>query len=115
MVTVLVDGENVRRSGWPNLSADELVRRCDVWASASGQAAVVVFDGQAPAWESTSRCTVVGTDTGTADDRLVELAREATRPVWLVTSDRELRRRVGSAAERFIGGGSFLRELPTTP
>jgi hypothetical protein len=30
---------------------------------------------------------------------------------WLVTSDRELRERAGSGAERVIGGGSFLRQL----
>jgi len=28
-----------------------------------------------------------------------------------VTSDRELRERAGGAAERVIGGGSFVREL----
>jgi hypothetical protein len=33
------------------------------------------------------------------------------QPVWLVTSDRELRERVREHAERIIGGGSFAREL----
>jgi hypothetical protein len=44
---------------------------------------------------------------------LVELAREQPSPLWLVTSDRELRRRVGDLADRVIGGGSFLGELMT--
>lgn len=30
---------------------------------------------------------------------------------WLVTSDRELRRRAGERAVRVIGGGSYAREL----
>jgi len=46
--TVLVDAENVRRSRWPNLTRDELVRRARDWARESGKQLVVVFDGQPP-------------------------------------------------------------------
>jgi hypothetical protein len=68
---------------------------------------VVVFDGTAPAGG-------VGTGRESADDWLTReaatLAKEG-RPYWLVTSDRELRRRAGHQAEKVIGGGSFAREL----
>ena len=46
-----------------------------------------------------------------ADDEIAALAAEVEGPLWVVTSDRELRRRVGPYAERIIGGGSFLRGL----
>ena len=110
MATVLVDGENVRRSVWPNVGPHELVRRCAAWAAAEGHDLVVVFDGPAPDVEE-AKVTVLGTGSESADDRLVLLAEEAAGEVWLVTSDRELRRRVGDFAERVIGGGSFVREL----
>ena len=32
-------------------------------------------------------------------------------PLWVVTSDRELRGRVGPYADRVIGGGSFVGSL----
>ena len=94
---VLVDANNVRRSLWPNLSKEDVRGRSRAWAEARGAEAEVVFDGR----ES-------------ADDRIVrradELAAEG-RPLWLVTSDRELRERAGGQAERVIGGGAFAREL----
>ena len=46
-----------------------------------------------------------------ADDVIAELEG----PFTLVTSDRGLRERVGKKAERFIGGGSFLREIAAVP
>lgn len=81
----------------------ELVR---AWATASGTAALLVFDGRAPI----DADDVVGTGAESADDWI---ARQALRfaPYWLVTSDRELRSRAGGAAERVIGGGSFAAEL----
>jgi hypothetical protein len=67
---------------------------------------LLVFDGSAPM----EAVDIIGTGAETADDWI---AREAARfqPYWLVTSDRELRRRVGGGAERIIGGGSFAAEL----
>jgi hypothetical protein len=77
--------------------------------------AVVVFDGSAPdvgvgELELDARLEVVGTGNESADDWLVRRAGElaaAGRRFWLVTSDRELRNRVGNRAGRVIGGGRF--------
>jgi hypothetical protein len=98
VATVLIDGENVRRSLWPNLGRDELVRLAEAWGKANGHDVVVV-------WESAE----------TADDRIARQVQEVEPPVWVATSDRELRRRVEPYAERVVGGGSFARELRYTP
>jgi hypothetical protein len=102
-LTVLVDAENVRRSRWPNLSRDDLVARCRAWARAHDLALLVVFDGAPP-----ERAPDLVEGESTADDWIAGHAHEHA-PCWLVTSDRELRRRVD--AERVIGGGAFLAEL----
>lgn len=94
MVTVVVDAENVRRSLWPNLGRDELVDLVDAWAAREGHQALVVFEGKE-----------------TADDRIAAWAAGVEGPYWLVTSDRELRRRAGARAERIVGGGAFARML----
>ena len=94
MANVLVDAENVRRSLWPNMPGDELEERARSWAYELGHEVTVV-------WE--------GAESG--DDQIARLVRELEPPVWVVTSDRELRERVGDHAERIIGGGSFAREL----
>jgi hypothetical protein len=109
---VLVDAENVRRSVWPNLTKAELCQRAATWAKRMGLIPVVVFDGTPP--ECDADIEVVGTTGESADDWL---AREASaygergESFWLVTSDRELRWRAGSGAEKLVGGGSFAREL----
>jgi hypothetical protein len=108
--TVIVDAENVRRSRWPNLSKPELVARTRAWAERHGVRLIVVFDGPPPEEAD----DLAGSGPQSADDRITELAADlATRgePYWLVTSDRELRARAGGAAERTVGGGSFLAEL----
>jgi hypothetical protein len=105
VTTVLVDAENVRRSRWPNLSKTDLVARCRAWTAKEGMTLLVVFDGPPP---DDSPDLVAGTPT--ADDWLAANAAEHT-PYWLVTSDRELRRRAGAQAERVVGGGTFLALL----
>jgi predicted RNA-binding protein with PIN domain len=92
--TVLVDGENVRRSLWPNIPTDELEDLTARWGEKHGHEARVVWEGSE-----------------TADDRIAREVGELDPPVWVVTSDRGLRDRVGDRAERIIGGGSFAREL----
>jgi rRNA-processing protein FCF1 len=91
---VLVDGENVRRSLWPNIPRDELEDLTSKWAEQHGHGARVVWEGAE-----------------TADDRIAREVGELSPPVWVVTSDRELRERVQDQAERIIGGGTFAREL----
>lgn len=94
MATVLVDAENVRRSLWPNMSGDELTALANQWAEGNGHEVVVVWEGA-----------------DSADDRIARVVEETAPPVWVVTSDRELRERVHRRAERIVGGGSFAREL----
>jgi hypothetical protein len=94
VATVLVDGENVRRSVWPNIGRDELERRAGDWGGAHGHDVLVVWE----AGES-------------ADDRIAREVRELPAPLWVVTSDRELRGRVADWVERIVGGGSFARQL----
>jgi hypothetical protein len=83
----------VRRSAWPNVSRDELIRLVEGWSRREGLDARVFWEGQE-----------------TADDAIARAAERLDR-YWLVTSDRGLRRRAGGRAERVIGGGAFLRQL----
>ena len=103
---MVVDARNVLRSRWPNIPEQELVDLARSWADRNGLEVLLVFDGNAPEKAD----DVVGTGRESADDWI---AREALlhAPYWLVTSDRELRRRAGTGAERLIGGGSFAGEL----
>ncbi len=94
VATVLVDAENVRRSLWPNIPPHELEELCARWAEKHGHDVLVVWEGR-----------------DTADDRIAHEVTELDPPVWVVTSDRELRERVDAHAERILGGGSFAREL----
>jgi predicted RNA-binding protein with PIN domain len=113
-VVVLVDAENVRRSRWPNITPEELVRLTCGWAAGRGLRAIVVFDGPAPDGSADEGCVVVGTTTESADAWIARRAaelRSAGTKFWLVTSDRELRTLAGDAAERTIGGGSFANEI----
>jgi predicted PilT family ATPase len=100
---VFVDGRNVQRSQWPNLSDEELLERCRDWAGRHGHELVLVFDGEAPAG-------AIGSGSESADDWLI---REVPKHpgAWLVTSDRALRDAAAANAGRVIGGGGFLREL----
>jgi hypothetical protein len=110
-LTVFVDAENIRRSVWPNISEQQLVEMCAAWAERHCRRLVLVFDmlvfdGEAP--EGRAACVTVAARN--ADDWITDAAASLDR-YWLVTSDRELRRRAGERALRVIGGGSFVREL----
>jgi len=101
----VVDAENVRRSRWPNLSKQELLERARRWAQREEVDLVVVFDGPAP--EDAADVA----SAPHADDEIVRIVREHYGPVWLATSDRELRRRVGERAVKTLGGGRFLGRI----
>jgi len=117
-LTILVDGRNVLRSTWPNLTEEDVVAGSRAWATEHEGRPVVVFDGEAPGEVVGEReldgCVLVGTGTGeSADEWLIRAADEMRRRgerFWLVTSDRALRAAAGGA-ERVIGGGRFAREL----
>ena len=115
MTTVLIDGRNVQRSRWPNLSDEELVELVQAWAERNEHEVMLVFDGHAQGGlvgteRVDERTALVGTGGESADDWLI---REAPKypGAWLVTSDRALREEAGQAMERLIGGGTFLRKL----
>jgi uncharacterized protein YaiI (UPF0178 family) len=108
-VIVLVDAPNVRRSLWPNLSAEWLVELLAAWATREGVEAIAIFDGRAP--EPVHGVQVVGTGSESADDWIARRVTELEGPYMLVTSDRELRKRAGANAARVIGGGAFARVL----
>jgi len=91
---VLVDAENVRRSIWPNIARAELERLCRDWGREHGHDVIVVWEGAE-----------------TADDTIAAAVRERVGPLWVITSDRELRERVAARVERIVGGGSFARKL----
>ena len=103
MTLVVVDAENVRRSAWPNVSQKALVEAARSWAAGEGVELLVVFDGDPPEQAD----DLVGSGRRSADDVIAGLEG----PFWLVSSDRELRERVGERAERLVGGGSFLKSL----
>ena len=105
MALVLVDAENTRRSHWPNLSREELVRRAREWAAGEGHELLVVFDGPPPE----DAPDLVGSND--ADDAIVELAPGLDSPGWLVTTERGLRVRVAHGPARVIGGGPFVRMI----
>ncbi len=105
MALVVVDAENVRRSIWPNLSAAVLVARARTWAEREGHDLLVVFDGEAPE----DAPDLVGSRY--ADDAIAAAVDDAEGPVWVVTSDRELRRRVEERADQILGGGTFVRSI----
>ena len=94
VATVFVDAENVRRSLWPNIPEDELEVLCTRWADAHGHHVEVIWEGA----ES-------------ADDRIAGEVAQRDPPVWVVTSDRELRERVQPYAAHVLGGGFFAREI----
>jgi hypothetical protein len=102
---VVVDAENARRSRWPNLSKHDLLERARKWAKREGVDLIVVFDGHAP-----DDAPDVASAPH-ADDAIVHIVSDHNGPVWLVTSDRELRRRTGDGAARTFGGGGFVGQI----
>jgi hypothetical protein len=101
-----VDARNVLRSLWPNLEDRDVVKGTRTWADGEGVEAEVIFDGPSPEGG-------IGTGAESADDWIARRAGEL-ESYWLVTSDRELRKRAGGRAERVIGGGAFARILRDT-
>jgi hypothetical protein len=117
--TVFVDARNVIRSRWPNLAEDRFLELARSWTERERLRALIVFDGPAPGVgvgtaALDERTGVVGTGRKSADDWIAETAKRSAsedRRLWLVSSDRELRRRVAPYVEHMIGGGAFASRL----
>ena len=87
------------------MSRAELVERARAWAAREGHELRIVFDGDAPE----DAPDLLGSPY--ADDAIVALADELDGEVWVVTSDRALRDRLGESTTRILGGGSFARDI----
>lgn len=123
----VVDGCNVvgaRPDGWWRDRAGANARMVTALtafaAAAEGDGQVtVVFDGRGPARASPAdeRSPVRVVHTPSADDRIVELVHGDGDPSTLtvVTSDRDLARRVASAGAAVMGAGSFRSRLEGWP
>jgi hypothetical protein len=98
---------------------DRFLELARMWAEREGVEVLLVFDGPAPggrlgAHALDKRATVVGTGPRSADDWIVDEVRRLAgggRRVWAVSSDRELRARIGPYVARVVGGGSFATLL----
>ena len=96
----LVDGYNVAKHGWPDVSLDDqrrhLLTRLENLAAAHHVEVVVVFDGADVVGahaDARRRLRVVYSPAGvTADDVIRDLAGsvDTARPVVVVTDDREI-------------------------
>ncbi|MGP4000306.1 NTP pyrophosphohydrolase [Streptomyces sp. 8N706] len=81
------------------------------WATSTPPEVVLVVEGAAKGVESVPGVGVEAAP-GSGDDRIVELAREASgRPALVVTADRELRRRVAAHGAEVIGPSVVRRGL----
>jgi predicted RNA-binding protein with PIN domain len=125
MTIWIVDAMNVlgaRPDGWwrnRRESVRRLVATLAQFVAASGDRVTLVVDGRPaddlPEGEHEGVLVVYGTRRGAdaADDRIVELVAASAVPgaVHVVTSDRELQRRVRGFGAQVRGAGSWLREL----
>ena len=117
----LVDGMNVvgsRPDGWwrdRRGAMRALVDRLERLAAATGDDVAVVFDGRPFELEGGGRVEVGFRPggPGAGDDAIVEWVEADGDPasITVVTSDRELGRRVRDAGAEVLSAGAFLRRL----
>ncbi len=107
----LVDGMNVigsRPDGWwrdRRQAQRRFAAQLAEFASATGDAVRVVFDGRAHDIDAPG---VHVSFAAVADD---EIANDAGEGTWVVTSDAELSARVRARGARVEGAGTFRRRL----
>lgn len=116
-VLVLVDGYNVAKLTWPDLSLGEqrerLLDAVDTVARRSGSEIAVVFDGADVVGAHSSRrrlARVRYSPPGvTADDVIRDEVHgaEQTRPIVVVTDDGEIRRDVAAEGANLVSSGAF--------
>ena len=122
---LVVDAMNVigsRPDGWwrdRDGAKRRLVERLARYARANSDTVTVVFDGRPlpdlseGEHEGVEVLYAAHGGRDAADDRIVELVRDATHPeaLLIVTSDRELRRRVRVFDASVRGAGELVAEL----
>jgi predicted RNA-binding protein with PIN domain len=119
----VVDGNNLmgQRPGWwrnKRAAQSSLVERVADYADHQGLAVLLVFDGR-PAADLPDRTLYRGVllryarRGATADDLIAEIAGEIAKveSAIVVTSDRELGRRVGAAGVQVLRTGIFRRRI----
>ena len=117
----LVDGMNVvgsRPDGWwrdRRSAIVALAEELSTWAAATDEQVTVVFDGRP--FDVPAREAVVlfasGRGRNAADDEMMQMVEGDAEPASLrvVTSDRELARRVRERGAQVMTAGSFRRSL----
>ena len=122
---LVVDGMNVigsKPDGWwrdRDGAVRRLLGRLQALARVDGEPVLLVLDGRplgdVPEGDHDGVEVRYATRRGpnAADDRIVELlgARDDRGDVTVVTSDRDLRRRVGDLGATVVGAGSLLERL----
>ncbi len=122
---LVVDGMNVigsKPDGWwrdRDGAVRRLLGRLQALARTDGESVLLVLDGRplgdVPEGDHDGVEVLYATRRGpnAADDRIVELlgARDDRGDVTVVTSDRDLRRRVGDLGATVVGAGSLLQRL----
>jgi predicted RNA-binding protein with PIN domain len=118
---VVVDGNNVmgsRPDGWWKDragAARRLVEQLGAWAARADRDVLVIFDGpepdglEAPGRVAVRFATRRGRDA--ADDDIAAFVAEHDGPVRVVTSDRELARRVREQGAEVVGARELLDQL----
>lgn len=117
---IVIDGYNLARTAWTGLTPEEERRRTvsmvEELAARSGAVVTVVFDGDddasAPAASRWVRVLFSGTGE-TADDAIADLVADLapSRPVVVVSTDREVADAAGSRRAQPMDSASFLRAI----
>lgn len=120
-VRVIVDGYNVAKLGWPSLDLEaqrgECIGALESLAARWGTSIIVVFDGADVRGASTRArrlVTVTFSAAGVlADDEIRDIVRREppTRPLVVVTDDREIRDDVRAAGATPLSSGAVLAAL----
>ena len=93
MTLVVVDAENTRRSQWPNVSREELVRRARAWAEHEGHELLVVFDGVRQDVALTAAS--VRARSPCSNPRHRSVVMNTSVPTWFVMNRTSRSRRIG--------------------
>ena len=118
----LIDGMNVigsRPNGWwrdRRGAMQEFTQRVAEFVALSGDSATVVFDGKPSSLPAGVDVVFAPGGRNAADDAIVAIVSDDLEPssVTVVTSDRELARRVDGCGVETVTASAFLRHLDET-